>query len=153
MARSRLWLGFSSRGIDFISASVYGIFMLAKRARVGAFSTTRPAYITAVSSVRPDTTPRSWVMNIIAMWRSCWRRWSRSRIWACTVTSSAVVGSSAMSSLGLQANAMAMTTRWRMPPESWCGYSFSRRAASGIPTDCSSWTAVRSASSLLTSRW
>ena len=22
-----------------------------------------------------------------------------------------------------EARAMAMTTRWRMPPESWCGYS------------------------------
>ena len=35
---------------------------------------------------------------------------------ACTVTSSAVVGSSAISSFGLQANAMAISTRWRMPP-------------------------------------
>ena len=42
----------------------------------------------------------------------------RSRIWACTVTSSAVVGSSAISSEGLQDSAMAMTARWRMPPES-----------------------------------
>ena len=39
------------------------------------------------------------------------------------VTSSAVVGSSAMSSLGRQASAMAIMTRWRIPPESWCGYS------------------------------
>src|SRR4030081_2766267 len=35
MASSRLWLVFSRRGIDFFSASVYGIFMSAKRARVG----------------------------------------------------------------------------------------------------------------------
>ena len=33
------------------------------------------------------------------------------------VTSSAVVGSSAMTSLGLQASAIAIMTRWRMPPE------------------------------------
>jgi hypothetical protein len=39
------------------------------------------------------------------------------------VTSSAVVGSSASSSFGLQASAMAMTTRCFMPPENWCGYS------------------------------
>ncbi len=31
----------------------------------------------------------------------------------------AVVGSSAMSSLGLQAIAIAIMTRWFMPPESW----------------------------------
>ena len=45
----------------------------------------------------------------------------RSRICAWMVTSSAVVGSSAISTFGLQASAMAIITRWRMPPESWCG--------------------------------
>ena len=63
---------------------------------------------------------------------------SRSRIWACTVTSSAVVGSSANRSFGPQASAIAIMTRWRMPPDSWCGYSLSRRSGSGMPTDCSS---------------
>ncbi len=56
--------------------------------------------------------------------RFCSRR-SRSRICACTVTSSAVVGSSAISSAGLQASASAIITRWRMPPDIWCGYSLS----------------------------
>ena len=42
-------------------------------------------------------------------------------IWACTVTSSAVVGSSAMSTSGSSASAIAIITRWRMPPENWCG--------------------------------
>ena len=46
---------------------------------------------------------------------------SRSRIWAWTVTSSAVVGSSAMSTDGSQASAIAIITRWRMPPDSSCG--------------------------------
>ena len=46
---------------------------------------------------------------------------SRSRICAWMVTSSAVVGSSAISSFGLQASAMAIIARWRMPPENWCG--------------------------------
>ncbi len=41
-----------------------------------------------------------------------------SRICAWIVTSSAVVGSSAMISLGSQASAIAIMTRWRMPPES-----------------------------------
>jgi len=43
------------------------------------------------------------------------------RICACVVTSSAVVGSSAISSAGSRASAMAIITRWRWPPESWCG--------------------------------
>ena len=36
-------------------------------------------------------------------------------------TSSAVVGSSAITSDGRQASASAIITRWRWPPESWCG--------------------------------
>ena len=40
---------------------------------------------------------------------------------ACTVASSAVVGSSAMSSRGRSATAEAMSARWRMPPESSSG--------------------------------
>ena len=44
-----------------------------------------------------------------------------SRTWAWIVTSSAVVGSSAISSFGSSASAMAIITRWRMPPENWCG--------------------------------
>ena len=50
-----------------MSASVYGWRTELNSVRVGAFSTTRPAYITAISSVRPATTPRSWVTRIIAM--------------------------------------------------------------------------------------
>ena len=49
------------------------------------------------------------------------RRLSSDRIWAWMVTSSAVVGSSAMSSAGSQASAMAIIARWRMPPLNWCG--------------------------------
>ena len=46
---------------------------------------------------------------------------SRSRICAWIVTSSAVVGSSAISSAGRLASAMAIITRWRMPPDISCG--------------------------------
>src|SRR6186997_890228 len=63
------------------------------------------------------TTPRSWVMRASAMPRSRCRRSSRASICACTVTSSAVVGSSAMSRRGLQAIAIASMTRWLMPPD------------------------------------
>ena len=51
-----------------------------------------------------------------------------SRICACTVTSSAVVGSSAISRSGPEMVAMAIITRWRMPPDSSCGYCLIRRA-------------------------
>ena len=40
------------------------------------------------------------------------------RICAWIVTSSAVVGSSAINSAGRQASAIAIIARWRMPPES-----------------------------------
>ena len=48
------------------------------------------------------------------------RRISR-KICACTVTSNAVVGSSAMIKSGSFRSAVAMTTRCRIPPENWCG--------------------------------
>ena len=57
-----------------------------------------------------------------AMPRSRDRSFMSLRICAWIVTSSAVVGSSAMMSFGLQESAMAIITRWRMPPENWCGY-------------------------------
>ncbi|QRM54404.1 hypothetical protein F3Y30_07485 [Sinorhizobium sp. BG8] len=45
----------------------------------------------------------------------------RCRIWASMVTSSAVVGSSAMRSAGRIRSAAAIATRWSMPPENWKG--------------------------------
>ena len=78
---------------------------------------------------------------------------SRSRIWACTVTSSAVVGSSAKRTFGPHAIAMAIMTRCRMPPDISWGYCFMRRSGSGIPTEASSDTAVSLANDFDTSRW
>ena len=60
-------------------------------------------------------------MSTIAAPVSSWTRRSISRIWAWTVTSSAVVGSSAMITSGSLAIAMAIIARWRMPPENSCG--------------------------------
>ena len=48
-------------------------------------------------------------------------RFSSVMICAWIETSSAVVGSSAMISRGSAHRASAITTRWRMPPENWCG--------------------------------
>ncbi len=64
------------------------------------------------------TTPRSWVMSSTAMWNLACRSWISFRICACMVTSSAVVGSSAISRAGRQISAMAIMARWRRPPES-----------------------------------
>ena len=60
-----------------------------------------------------------------------------SRICAWIVTSSAVVGSSAISSAGLQDSAMAIITRCRMPPENSCGYCLRRFSGLGMPTRAS----------------
>ncbi len=79
---------------------------------------TSPWYITTTSSATLATTPRSWVMISTAMSSCCCRSWSSFRIWACIVTSSAVVGSSAISNAGRQTSAMAIMARWRRPPES-----------------------------------
>ena len=60
-------------------------------------------------------------MMMIALPNSCWSRFISVRICACVVTSSAVVGSSAISRSGSLTSAIAIITRWRMPPENWCG--------------------------------
>ena len=57
-------------------------------------------------------------MNRSDMPSRFWMSFSSAMICACTVTSSAVVGSSAMSRSGSLASAMAIITRWRWPPES-----------------------------------
>ena len=58
---------------------------------------------------------------MIAVSNSSWRVRISRRIWACVVTSSAVVGSSAISRSGSLISAIAIITRWRIPPENWCG--------------------------------
>ena len=72
------------------------------------------------------STDRSWVIRIIERPKSRRSFSSSSRICACIITSSAVVGSSPMISSGLQASARAIITRWRMPPENSCGYCLAR---------------------------
>ena len=80
-----------------------------------------PAYITLTRSHIPATTPRSCVIMISAASSSATSSRRRSRICAWMVTSSAVVGSSAIRSFGLHASAIAIIARCRMPPENWCG--------------------------------
>ena len=100
-----------------ISICVYGSCGAWKMVSTGPVSTTLPWFITITWSAISATTPMSCVMNITAMpWLSC-SFLIRSRISAWVVTSSAVVGSSAINSAGLQASDIAIITRWRMPPE------------------------------------
>ena len=61
-------------------------------------------------------------MNSSEVSNSSRRPLIRSSTSASTVASRAVVGSSRISRDGSEASAMAITTRWSMPPESWCGY-------------------------------
>ena len=97
----------------------------------------RPAYITAarLAGLRDD---RQVVRDQHDARGRARRRaaCSSCRICACTITSSAVVGSSASSTRGSQASAIAIAARWRMPPENSCG---KRRARSArMPTSSSS---------------
>ena len=80
-----------------------------------------PSRITTTRSATSATTPKSWVMNITAVPCLPCSSLSSVRIWAWVVTSSAVVGSSAMMRAGSSASAMAIITRWRCPPESSWG--------------------------------
>ena len=88
---------------------------IAEAACVGPSSITRPAYITRIRSAIPATTPMSCVISttdIRVRFRSAP---ISSRICAWIVTSSAVVGSSAISTFGSHESAIAIITRWRIP--------------------------------------
>ena len=87
-----------------------------KKAPISALSTISPAYMTATRSAISATTPRSCVINRIDMPFACCKCFIRPRIWACMVTSRAVVGSSAIRSLGFPASAIAIITRCFIPP-------------------------------------
>jgi len=87
--------------------------------------------ITTTSSQSCAARRRSWVMKMTAVPCCFCIPAMRRMIGGCAVTSSAVVGSSAMTRRGSLAKAKAMSTRWHMPPESWCGYRSSRVPASG----------------------
>ena len=77
--------------------------------------------ITAMRSQVWATMPRSWVIRMTESPRLARMSISSRRICAWIVTSSAVVGSSAIRIFGLQDSAAAIIARWRMPPENSCG--------------------------------
>ena len=123
-----------SSGRQAISPCVYGCSGAPSTCSVVPCSITRPAYITITRSAISATAPMSCVISTMAVPRSRCSSRSRSKICACTVTSSAVVGSSAIRMSGRQASAIAIITRWRMPPDILCGWSSTRRSGAGMPT-------------------
>ena len=131
-----------------ISFWVYGWRGVRKMTLTAPSSATLPAYITITRSHVSAMTDRSWVIRMSDRPSSRRRRSSNSRIWAWTITSRAVVGSSPITTAGSQARAIAIIARWRIPPDSSWGYARPRLA--GIPTSSSSSPARLSASALST---
>src|SRR5581483_3028194 len=121
----------SSEIVERSSSRVYGWAGSAKTSRARPSSTMRPAYMTATRSHDSATMPRLWVMSRSAVPKFSFRSARMRRICASTITSSAVVGSSATSSFGRRTSASAIMIRCRMPPENSCGYW--RKRVGGIP--------------------
>ncbi len=131
--------GACAEGTAASSALVYSCAGAPSTCRVGPCSTIRPSRSTATRSATAPTAARSWLISRTPVPASVISRSSASSC-RCTVVSSAVVGSSATRKAGRPASAVAISTRWRSPPDSSCGYWSSRRAGSGTPTDSSSST-------------
>src|SRR5664279_1145614 len=90
--------------------------------------------MTRTRSATSATTPRSWVTRRTARESSSRSARRSPSTCACTVTSSAAVGSSATRRRGPPARARARSARWRIPPESWWGNAFLCRPGSGSDT-------------------
>ncbi|GIS90750.1 MAG: hypothetical protein CM1200mP20_07910 [Pseudomonadota bacterium] len=85
--KKSLQVGMPGPGVDVVNGAPFDHF---------------PLYMTTTSWATFATTPRSCVISSRAMPSSDWRTLTRCSIWAWTVTSSAVVGSSAISRRGRQ---------------------------------------------------
>ena len=107
-----------SWGREARSPCVYGCAGARKISSTVPDSTIWPAYMTRTRSETSAITPRSCVMRTTPILRRSLSFAMRARICAWMVTSSAVVGSSAMRSAGSRASPIAIMTRWRIPPES-----------------------------------
>ena len=100
-----------------------------------------PSFITRILFASAATTPRSWLTSKTDVCVSSAIRFRRSKICRCTVTSRAVVGSSAINSDGRHANAIASTIRCCCPPESSNGYRFIISSGFRIPVISNSFSA------------
>src|SRR5476651_114709 len=112
--------GLRSGGLAASKPRVYGCCAWA-RSRAAHVSTTRPPTITSTRSQNDITSGRSWLMKIRPV--LCFAIISSSTDSTCmeTSTSSALVGSSAISNRGPDDTIMAIITRWPMPPDNSCG--------------------------------
>ncbi len=144
-------IGPVSGGNERIRPAVYGCSDRRKSTSEGADSTISPAYMIAMRSLNSTSSERSCVMKSTAKPSRFLSVSSSCRISRCTTTSSAVVGSSITISSGSSASAIAITTRWRMPPESSCGYERTRPRS--IPTISSRSPARASASARRMRSW
>ena len=112
-------------GSDASSADVYGCLGStpgARTSRAGPCSITVPPYITATVSASRETTRMSCVMSSVVTPNSDFSSASSATMRDWIVASSPVVGSSAMSSDGSEARAIAIIARWHMPPDRPSGY-------------------------------
>ncbi|MNL42962.1 hypothetical protein D3C87_1654510 [compost metagenome] len=105
-------------GTDDTRRRVYDCLGSARISLRVPLSIRSPRFITTMRSEISATTPKSCVMNSTAVLCLTCSSLISARICFCVVTSSAVVGSSAISSLGSRISAIAITMRWRWPPES-----------------------------------
>ena len=76
-------------------------------------------------SPMPITEFMSWVLMMVVVWNSCVMLWSSSSMTRLVLGSSPEFGSSQKRYLGFSAMALAMATRFCMPPESSPGNFFS----------------------------
>ena len=100
-------------GTESSSWMVYGSTGRWKISSAVPRSTMSPSFITRMRSAMSATTPMSWVIRMIDASMRSFRSRISLRISAWTVTSSAVVGSSAINSLGSSASDWAIIARCR----------------------------------------
>src|SRR4030042_1198431 len=118
---ARRFLGPLIDGNDPSRPDGYGWAGFLKTMFVGPSSMILPAYMTAILSETSATTDTSCVMIIMAMFHSVWSFLISNRTLSCVMTSSAVVGSSAMMNDGERASASAIIALCFMPPLNSCG--------------------------------
>ena len=106
----------SGTGSEASRRWVYGCCGAPSTCAAGPCSTSSPWLSTAMRSASRSTTARSWLMNSAAKPNSRCSSANSSSTRACTDTSSALVGSSAISRVGSSASDRARLARWRCPP-------------------------------------
>src|SRR5579875_3094500 len=110
------WSLIAMLGIDSISMLVYGCFGSLNSIDAVDTSAILPAYITATLLHTSATILMLCVINIIDSWYFSFSLLISSSIWASTITSRDVVGSSAIINDGSRAKARPIITLCLIPP-------------------------------------